>query len=62
MLYEVITNNAAENDSLQREWEIKLSRLKDRLYTASGRAIAAERHERMRRFLEELELEVRGEA
>lgn len=56
------SNNATEHDSLQREWEIKLSGLKDRLYTASGRAIAAERHERMRRFLEGLELEVRGEA
>ncbi|HOZ73318.1 MAG TPA: HD domain-containing protein [Spirochaetales bacterium] len=56
------SNNATEHDSLQREWEIKLSRLKDRLYTASGRAIAAGRHERMRRFLDELELEARGEA
>ncbi|HPM73063.1 MAG TPA: HD domain-containing protein [Spirochaetales bacterium] len=56
------SNNATEHDSLQREWEIKLSGLKDRLYTASGRAIAAERHERMRRFLDELELEARGEA
>lgn len=54
------SDNATENDSLQREWEIKLSRLKDRLYTESGRAIAAVRHERMGRFLKELHHEVRG--
>ncbi|PKL23421.1 MAG: metal-dependent phosphohydrolase [Spirochaetae bacterium HGW-Spirochaetae-3] len=55
-------NNATENDSLQREWEIKLAGLKDALYTASGRALAAERHARMRRFLDDMELEVLGEA
>jgi len=55
-------NNATENDSLQREWEIKLSGLKDVLYTKSGRAIAAARHERMERFLEAMDREVRGEA
>lgn len=53
-------NNATENDSLQREWEIKLSGLKDGLYTRSGRLLALERHERMARFLQEMELEVRG--
>lgn len=56
------SNNATENDSLQREWEIKLAGLKDGLYTRSGRALASERHERMARFLEEMEREVRGEA
>ena len=55
-------NNATENDSLQREWEIKLSGLKDALYTRSGRALAASRHERMARFLADMDLEVRGEA
>jgi uncharacterized protein len=55
-------NNATENDSLQREWEIKLSGLKDALYTESGRAMAARRHERMERFLYDMEREVRGEA
>ncbi len=53
-------NNAIENDSLQREWEIKLAGLKDALYTESGRRIAAERHERMRRFLDDMEREVAG--
>ncbi|MBU0926363.1 MAG: HD domain-containing protein [Spirochaetes bacterium] len=55
-------NNATENDSIQREWQIKLSGLKDALYTESGRALAAGRHERMRLFLADMELEVRGEA
>jgi len=55
-------NNATENDSLQREWEIKLGRIKDGLYTATGRALATGRHERMKRFLEDMEQEVRGEA
>ncbi len=53
-------NNATENDSLQREWEIKLAGLKDGLYTRSGRSLAQERHERMARFLAEMELEVQG--
>jgi uncharacterized protein len=55
-------NNAIENDSMQREWEIKLGRIKDGLYTATGRALAAIRHERMQRFLEDMEQEVRGES
>lgn len=54
------SDNATANDSLQREWEIKLSRLKDGLYTTSGRALAAARHERMRRFLMDLDDEVHG--
>ena len=55
-------NNAIENDSLQREWEIKLGRIKDGLFTRSGKALATTRHERMKRFLEQMEQEVRGES
>ncbi len=55
-------NNAIDNDSMQREWEIKLGRIKDGLYTATGRALAVGRHERMWRFLEDMEQEVRGES
>jgi uncharacterized protein len=55
-------NNAIENDSMQREWEIKLGRLKDGLYTSTGKALALGRHERMRRYLDDMEQEVRGES
>lgn len=55
-------NNAVENDSMQREWEIKLGRIKDGLYTATGRKLALDRHERMQRFLDDMESEVRGES
>jgi uncharacterized protein len=42
------------------EFVVKLSRIKDRLYTATGRAIAAERHNYMVTFFERLTEEVRG--
>jgi uncharacterized protein len=42
------------------EFIVKLSRIKDRLYTAAGRAIAAERHDYMVVFFERLTHEVRG--
>lgn len=55
-------NNATENDSFQREWDIKLGRLKDGMYTESGRALAVSRHARMERFLVDMSLEVEGKA
>ena len=55
------SDNAAANDSFQREWAIKLSRLKDRMHTATGRRIATERHRRMERILDELRREAAGE-
>lgn len=54
-------NNLPENDSLQREWYIKLQHIKDRLYTETARKIALKRTETMARFLKDLEQEVRGE-
>lgn len=56
------SDNATENDSLQREWEIKLSRLKDGMFTRRGKAMAGERSERMERILKEIDREVSGEA
>jgi uncharacterized protein len=56
------SNNSVEADSAQREFEIKLKHLKDRMHTATGRRIAQERHERMERILIEIEAEVRGES
>jgi len=42
------------------EFVVKLSRIKDRLYTTAGRAIAAERHDYMVAFFERLAQEVKG--
>jgi uncharacterized protein len=44
------------------EFNFKLRRLKDRLFTTAGRALAQERHDFMVAFFERLEREVRGEA
>ncbi len=54
-----------EGDDPQRhtpvhEFVVKLSRIKDRLYTQAGRAIAAERHAYMAAFYERLAAEVQG--
>lgn len=43
------------------EFVVKLARLKERLYTPTGRAIAEERHRYMEAFFQRLEAEVRGE-
>ena len=43
------------------EFVVKLSRIKARLYTDEGRAIAAERHRYMEAFYRRLDAEVRGE-
>jgi uncharacterized protein len=53
-------DNSTGADSMQREWHIKLKGLKDGMMTATGRSLALERHERMERFLGELEREIRG--
>ena len=43
------------------EFIVKLSRIKDRLTTRSGRAIAEERHNYMQDFYQRLDAEVQGE-
>jgi len=55
------SDNSTAVDSVQREWRIKLSGLRERMTTAKGRELAGERHDRMARFLAELEREVNGE-
>jgi uncharacterized protein len=50
-----------EDDSLQREWEIKLKNIKKMLYTACGREMARRRHQTMREFLRTMEQEVQGD-
>ena len=49
-----------EHTALQ-EFRLKLARLKDKLFTPTARAIAAEGHEVMVRFFEQMAAEVRGE-
>ena len=50
-----------EDYSPRTEYELKLSRLKERMYTSTGRRIAEKRSSFMKLFFDELEREVRGE-
>ena len=43
------------------EFHFKLKRIKDRLYTESGRRLADERHRFMEAFFKQMAAEVRGE-
>jgi uncharacterized protein len=49
------------NHTPVHEFVVKLSRLKERLFTPAGRAIAEERHAYMVTFFKRLDAEVRGE-
>ena len=51
-------SNRPEEDSLQREWHIKLRHIPDKLYTSSARKLAMKRSETMKNFLETLEREI----
>jgi uncharacterized protein len=51
-----------ENDSLQREWLVKLRFLRERMHTVSARRIADSRHQYLARYLRRLEKEVKGQA
>jgi len=44
------------------EFHVKLSKIKDRMFTATGKKIAAERHAFMTKFYEQLDREVKGTA
>jgi len=50
-----------EPHSSYHEYLFKLSRIKDGLYTATGRAMAVERHEYMEIYFQVLGAEIRGE-
>lgn len=54
--------HAPENDSLRREWRIKLRFLKDGMHTESARRLADSRHRYMARYLRRLEMELNGQA
>lgn len=49
-----------QNHTPVHEFVVKLSRIKERLFTDTGRAIAAERHDYMVAFFQRLDDEVRG--
>lgn len=51
---------AGEGHSAYHEFLFKLSRIKDRLFTASAKHVAAERHAFMQEFFERLGLEIEG--
>jgi uncharacterized protein len=57
--------NGVEADPRQHtavhEFHVKLARIKDRMLTATGRAMAAERHAFMVTFYEQLDREVKGD-
>ncbi len=53
---------SGEMHSAYHEYLFKLRKLKERMLTSAGRAIAAERHELMRVYFERLAMEVAGEA
>jgi len=48
-----------KHDSLQREWAIKLSKIKDGMFTKSGRQLALKRHKLMEKYLKDLEKEIK---
>jgi uncharacterized protein len=58
--------NGIEGDPRQHtavhEFHVKLSKIKERMFTAAGKQIAAERHAFMVKFYEQLDREVRGAA
>jgi HD superfamily phosphodiesterase len=43
------------------EFHVKLYKIKDRMYTTTGRALAAQRHAYMVGFYEQLDREVKGD-
>lgn len=51
----------SERHTPHHEFHVKLKRIKDRLYTETGRAIAEERHRVMVAFFEQMAAEVRGD-
>jgi uncharacterized protein len=44
------------------EFHVKLSKIKDRMFTVAGKQIADERHAFMVKFYEQLDREVKGDA
>lgn len=55
------SSNRPEDDSLQREWHIKLKFIPERLFTETAKKIALKRSATMEKFMAILESEVNGE-
>jgi uncharacterized protein len=56
-----VPGESDEPHTAHHEFHIKLKKVKDRLYTESGRRMAVQRHQFMCEFFEQLAAEVRGE-
>lgn len=56
-----INSNDPKHDSLQREWAIKLSKIKNQMFTRSGKQLAVKRHKLMKKYLQDLEREIKME-
>lgn len=54
-------SNRTEDDSLQREWHIKLKLIPERLFTETAKKIARKRSATMEKFMSVLESEENGE-
>jgi len=55
------TEPYSSEDTAWREFKLKLSKVKDRMLTESGKRLAEERHRFMEEFFDRLNREVRGE-
>jgi uncharacterized protein len=55
------TVSYSKEDTAYREFQVKLIKIKDRMLTSSGRAMAEGRHRFMARFFKRLDNEVKGE-
>lgn len=60
VLGQPIDSKDPEQHTPRKEYDWKLSRIKDKLYTSTARQIAEERHRFMTQFFEQWEEEVRG--
>lgn len=54
------TRSYSREDTAYREFSLKLVKIKDRMQTATGRAMAEDRHRFMVRFFRRLDAEVKG--
>ena len=56
-----VPDQSAEQHTAHHEFHVKLKKIKDRLYTDSGRLLAEERHQYMVDFFARMAAEIRGE-
>lgn len=54
-----INSDDSKHDSLQREWTVKLSKIKNQMFTKSGKKLAQKRHNTMKKFIKDLEMEIK---